>query len=312
MTTNVTEASIENIIKHLEAGNQFLKFNSRHKDVILLLGNTGSGKSTVTQFLIGDNSKLFAVETKFNPIDENNINGYSSTPIPTELNSDEYSDEMAYPDETEQNEKLNHHTGQYTIIDLNNKISNNETIVSKTTFPEVFWNDNSTIYDCPGFSDTRSEAHDIATNYLIKKIIDNTERVKIVFIVPQSSVVNGGDRTDFPELLKHATNTLKNLNILNRSIGLIVTKVENRRIGETEELVSDEVIINTVATFLNETKKLLKDNEQSTNLLDILLMKVKNKYRRIAIFRNPNKSGPVSDIPICKMVNQLFYGFLTI
>ncbi|GFY45512.1 uncharacterized protein TNIN_165371 [Trichonephila inaurata madagascariensis] len=57
------EAMIKTTFDLLKKGEINIELSDQHKSVILILGNTGSGKSTFTQWLAGDNSKLIAVET---------------------------------------------------------------------------------------------------------------------------------------------------------------------------------------------------------------------------------------------------------
>ncbi|GFU18336.1 uncharacterized protein TNCV_1980241 [Trichonephila clavipes] len=57
------EAMIKTTFDLLKKGETNIELSEEHKSVILILGNTGSGKSTFTQWLAGDNSKLIAIET---------------------------------------------------------------------------------------------------------------------------------------------------------------------------------------------------------------------------------------------------------
>ncbi|GIY51975.1 uncharacterized protein CEXT_422351 [Caerostris extrusa] len=62
----------------LESGDKAIQLTEDHRNVILIMGNTGSGKSTFTQWIAGDNSKLISKEVKadtgeFIIIDNNRI-----------------------------------------------------------------------------------------------------------------------------------------------------------------------------------------------------------------------------------------------
>ncbi|CAL1300188.1 unnamed protein product [Larinioides sclopetarius] len=64
---NAVEEKGDHLIKStfelLEQGGKEIKLLDNHRNVILILGNTGSGKSTFTQWLAGDNTKLISKET---------------------------------------------------------------------------------------------------------------------------------------------------------------------------------------------------------------------------------------------------------
>lgn len=188
-------AEIEDIFKVLREGEERIAL-SESKNAILVLGNTGAGKSTLA---------LFLTEVELVSIRGNG--------------------------------------GTYLIKDMNEKISSESTIKSKTVFPELMVDNktNTALYDCPGFSDTRSTSYDIAATYFIKKIADHLESVKIIFVVSHTSLIKANDRHDFMRLAKHVTNLVKNI---------------------------------------------------------ILLTKDGENYTRIAIFRRPNKLGPLRNIPL--------------
>jgi energy-coupling factor transporter ATP-binding protein EcfA2 len=137
------EDSQNEIYQLISDGEKKIDGNS-FKEVILFVGITGSGKTTLTQFLAGDNDKLFSVAVDEETADE---------------------------------------TGEFLIID-NDKISNStitsktlypEAIVDADT--------HEVLVDCPGFSDTRSTNYDIAATIFTKYLIDNVNAVKVVLVV---------------------------------------------------------------------------------------------------------------------------------
>ncbi|MCX4084124.1 hypothetical protein N7281_04580 [Rickettsia hoogstraalii] len=172
---NEGNTQIESTFDLLRSGEQEIKLSSEYKDVVLVLGNTGAGKTTFTQWIAGDNNKLIAKEVAEG-------------------------------------------TGEFLIED-NNRISNS-TIKSKTIFPELVIDTkiNTAYYDCPGFSDTRSTNNDIATTYFIKKIVDYTDSVKMIFVVSYPSVRKGVDRQDFMKLVRHITDLVKDIDKFQNSI----------------------------------------------------------------------------------------------
>ncbi|XP_055924355.1 uncharacterized protein LOC129956479 [Argiope bruennichi] len=285
-TKNVLEQSaseekgnhlIKSTFDLLERGEKEIRFDDKHKDVILILGNTGSGKSTFTQWVAGDNSKMISKETKEG-------------------------------------------TGEY-IIEDHNRIGDT-TLKSKTIFPELVIDDktNAVYYDCPGFSDTQGTSHDIATTYFIKKVVDYSESVKMVFTISHPSVRKGVDRQDFMKLLRHVTDLVKDIEKFKHSIAIVATKVDNQYVkqGKNFILVEDGLMIAAIADFLQEAKQYLQDSSKRPNLseknnrfyenaikfVDILLEKEGEHYTKIGIFRRPDEPGPVSDIPLLQNGKQ--------
>ncbi|GIY70365.1 hypothetical protein CEXT_753871 [Caerostris extrusa] len=59
----VNDDLISSTLDLLNKGKEIV-FKDEFKDIILVLGNTGSGKSTFTQWLAGDNTKLISKEVK--------------------------------------------------------------------------------------------------------------------------------------------------------------------------------------------------------------------------------------------------------
>ncbi|CAH1406501.1 unnamed protein product [Nezara viridula] len=268
---NTNSTLIKNIYDFLKNGDKQIKY-SPSKDIVLLLGNTGSGKSTLTHYISGNAHKLLSQE-----VEEG--------------------------------------TGEYVIVDQQDKISSASTIVSQTIYPDLVEDatTNTIYYDCPGFSDTRSAAHEIAATYFIKKVIDSASAVKMVFVVSHHSVTRGADRQDFILMLQHATDFIKQMDKFKNSIALVVTKIENRYIGN--KLVSDEKVINTIGHYLEQAKRDIDEHPEMVNtagkssdskekvlsLLDIFLSKGENgQYTRIGIFRKPNEAGSISDIELMK------------
>ncbi|CAH1113850.1 unnamed protein product [Psylliodes chrysocephalus] len=264
--TYINNVKIENIIKVLKEGEK-IKY-TKQGNVVLFLGNSGSGKTTSVQFIAGNNNDLISQEVRED-------------------------------------------TGEFIIIDKNNKISYNSTISSKTTYPEMLINTNTVFYDCPGFSDTRSPAYDISATYFTKKLIDSSNSLKLIFVISYPSVRQGVDRHDFMLLVRHATTMINNIDKFQDNIALLVTKVDNDYIKKKGKflLVPDFQIINKIADFLKLARDELKTKVDSTEnykefhkkaitFIDILLTKQGDTYSKIGIFRRPDESGPLSQIQL--------------
>lgn len=206
-------------------------------------------------------------------------------------------------------------SGEYVLIDENDRISNGSTIISKTSVPELLINkkSNTVFVDCPGFQDSRGVASDISVTYLIQKLLRFANRVKFVFAIDHNSVKNSGDRHGFKELARHVTTFIKDIEKYRSGIALIVTKVENRyeKKNGTIQLVDNETMIRGIVQFLQQAKlDLMKrnqnnipleetiQNDKSIQFIDILLERKGNHYQKICIFRRPDQSGLVKDIQL--------------
>jgi hypothetical protein len=202
--------------------------------------------------------------------------------------------------------------GEY-LIECGNRIGNS-TLQSMTIFPEFVVHPvtNTAFYDCPGFSDTRNTSKEISAAYFIKKVTDYVEHVKLIFIVNHSSVSKAVDRQDFLKLLRHATDFIKDVDKYQRSIAIVVTKVDNMliKIGRSYQLVPDETVIGAIGYFLEGVKQLLRERQkcisgeekkfctQALKFLNVLLSKNGEHYSRIGIFRRPYEPGPLSNISL--------------
>ncbi|PRD23846.1 UNVERIFIED_CONTAM: hypothetical protein NCL1_45309 [Trichonephila clavipes] len=268
---NESEAIIGPLLDLLKRGDEEIILRSEFKNVVMVLGNTGSGKSTFVQWIAGDNSKLVATEVA---------------------------------------EK----SGEF-IIEVNDRIGDS-TIKSKTVFPELITDidTDTAFYDCPGFSDTRSTSHDIATTYFIKTVLDYVESIKLIFIINYPSVRKGVERQDFMKLVRHVTDLVKDVVKFRNSIALMVSKVDNQYFKKDGcfTLVKNDIIIGSIVIFLQEVKRDLKErarfqnamvqekefSDSATKLIDALLEKEGDRYLKIGIFRRPGEPGLLSDIAL--------------
>lgn len=233
----------------LKESDKRIKF-SKNKDLILVLGNVQSGKTSVVQWLAGDNSKLISKE-------------------------------------------VNEGSGEF-IIEDGGRIGNS------TIFPELVEDaeTNSVYYDCPGFGDTTSTSYDMAKTYLVKKMADYAESVKIVFVVNYNSVRMGTAQDDFMRLVQHAIEFVKDVNKFKGSLSIVASKVENSyvKVGNDLQLVSDQVVVKSIVNFLEESKQGMEPKQKQ--FVEALQVKNGNDYAKIGIFRRPDKAGPLSHIEL--------------
>lgn len=267
------ESSTNSIEQSLEFINNAVNRSKivNNPNIILVIGNTGSGKSTLVHYVAGDASKLTSNEP-LNP----NQNDYDI------------------------------HDG----LDPDNGVPISST-VSRTFIPEMVIDENKNVwYDCPGFADTRNETVDIANAVLRKRIIRSAKNIKIVMVVNYESVTKGHNRDDFDNLLKYTTQMLKQYSHFVESISLVVTKAPTRHIQRTGIVENSEGSVqNTTAEFLTDYYYILMEKSKfklaQIKLVQALLKNSDGTYPKISIFWKPDETGPFSEIKKLKRGREL-------
>lgn len=241
---------------------------------MLILGNTGSGKTTITQILSGNLDSLHAVLTQSDRlviIDDNfKISGPSTT------------SKTLIP--------------ELVVVEEDDEDGNN------STEPRMF-------YDCPGFDDTRGPEQDLAANFFMNHVVRRkVNQIKMLFLVIHSSVKLGNDRLDFDLLATHATKFVKDLSKYRNSIGLVVTKVNSY--NARGRYIPDKTILREIVEFLEyytdslqgklNTPQLSQEEraliENKIKFVEILLEKNKRgDVFKISFSRDPEKCGPLSE-----------------
>lgn len=189
---------------------------------------------------------------------------------------------------------------EYVVIDeLDVGYGNiTSTSVSRTLVPEAIVDSTQNIwYDCPGFGDTRNETVEIATTYLIKRVIENAKRVKVVLVVDFDSITRGHNRDGFDRLLSRTTQLIKNPEKFERSYSLVITKVPSYK-GRHE--IQDDNVKKSAADFMLEHRTSLQEklsSELKIAVIDALLGQQTTSYSRISIFWRPGEEGYFNRIP---------------
>ncbi|KAF7990943.1 hypothetical protein HCN44_000748 [Aphidius gifuensis] len=248
--------TVSSIMDSLNQGTANIKY-SDDPNIILLLGLSGAGKSTLAQYLFGNNSNLRSVAKK-------NFNCEA--------------------------------TGDFYIEDTGKKIGHN-TLLSHTELPDLVIDPetNTTIYDCPGFSDTRDPEYDISGAYFIKAVSDKAKTLKFIFVVNYNSITMGGNREEFITLARHATNLIRNISKYNESIALVATKIKDDK--------SDDERSTAIADFLDEVRQTLNETNEEPNVqsfIDILLTTGgpdNQDYTRIGLMPKFDTEGRLTDLP---------------
>lgn len=243
----------ENIIDSTENTLNFVNFVhgqlklTNNPNIILVIGTTGVGKSTLIHCITTDCSRLLSID-----------NGV-----------------------------------EYMVIDeLDVGVGNiTSTSVSRTLVPEAIIDSTQNLwYDCPGFGDTRNETVEIATTYLIKCVIENAKRVKIVLVVDFDSIVHGHNRDGFDRLLSRTTQLIKNTKTYENSFSMVITKVPSYK-GHRE--IRDDNVKKSATVFMRAHRAILREkgsNAQKIYLIDALLGQ-NTSYPQISIFWRPGDEG---------------------
>lgn len=248
--------TVFSIMDSLNQGTANIEY-SNEPNITLLLGLSGAGKSTLAQYLFGDNSNLISVAKR-------NIKCQK--------------------------------TGDFYIEDPGKKIGHNA-LLSHTELPDLLINPetNTTIYDCPGFSDTRDPEHDISGAYFIKAVSNKAKALKFIFVVNYNSITTGANREEFMTLARHATNLINNIWKYNDSIALVATKIKDNK--------SDEQRIIAITDFLQDVRQTLIDTNKEPNVqlfIDILLTASgpdNQNYTKIGLMPNFDTEGRLIDLP---------------
>lgn len=228
------------------------------QNVIFVLGGTGAGKSTVTEIITGDLTKLHSIPGQHGTglviVDEVPAGGSSEGRI------------------------------------------GDPQVSSKTFLPEYLTSrdDPSLVFvDCPGFNDNRGTHMDIAAMVLIKKIAEQVNCVRFVFVVPYSSVsYSNMQRNDFLSLCSHATSFIRDLDKVRDSMCLVITKVNNCDPASGRK-IEDDVVKSEANHFLKEVAYHPSTSEENRNFVEFLL----RDDSKWALMRYPCEEGPLSGIP---------------
>lgn len=259
------EKSAQSILDYLkEHDNNFIL--GSQKDVVLTLGITGSGTTTLTSLITDAELESVAIDS------------------------------------------------DYRIVDKNVRISDSigfQTVISNVIIDEQ---NCVVIYDFPGFCAKRDVKNDLMATFAIRKVLNFAESVKFLFTVSYESFqVAIDDRRNFLELVRYATELIKDIEKYRDAISLVVTKVPNDYVEKDrqQQLEDDSAKIESIANFLRQTKTYLKNKtseartdeerqtvEQKIFFVDILLEKNEKGYTRIGIMRMPDKIGLISEIPL--------------
>ncbi|KAG4066107.1 hypothetical protein HA402_010309 [Bradysia odoriphaga] len=259
----VSEDSAEDVLNYIDNVQKRLNV-TQNSNVILVIGNTGCGKSTLVHYVAGDYSRMFALE----PLNPNSVN-------------------------FEIRDELDPELGRITLA-----------TESRTLIPVISMDENhNTWMDCPGFGDTRNETVEIATAFLIKRVIESASNIKIVLVMNYNSVTNSRD--DFDNLLSRATQLMRNVSRFENSISLVVTKAPSFKMRGRHYIdIYEDNIKNLTVHFMIDHRSLLETKGASRSKIQLIESVLgrstptnnNDYYPKISIFWRPDEPGPFNKI----------------
>ena len=247
-----TKLEIE-VLKQIENAildaDALLKAKVKHEDVIALLGTTKSGKSTLINFLVGN--VLEAVKQKF---------------------------------------------GRTFLVKMDNETIGPEIGIessSLTTLPTKWIVENKscinglTLWDAPGFGDSRGEIQDITNSFYIKTLLRGVKSAKVVLVTDFSDLLND-NVSSFVCLLESVTHIFNNdISLTFQSLVLIFNKTPFDCDGE---IVDKSFLCELLTEKIIKSKSVIDKNCRS------IVQSFVECPERIGIFRKA-----VVDLPIEKL-----------
>ena len=200
----------------------------------------------------------------------------------------------------------------YIFTDGEDKIGNENSILSKTLFPQVDRDEQSDalLVDCAGFEDTRHPMYDLLASFFTQKVFNKAQKMKIVVVESFERMRLSSDRTAFMRSIKQLAKLLQGeVAAFRDSIGLVATKADSSK--------PDEQLEKSVNVFLKSTTNSLQEkrddalemgeiSEVQSLERQILLVQYLAAGDKVAIFRRPNdKQSPWTQTPLKKNFNKI-------
>ncbi|XP_037051307.1 uncharacterized protein LOC119085138 isoform X2 [Bradysia coprophila] len=275
-TSNDGRETIEEAWQLVQEAKNKVIFDPNHRDAVLVVGNTGTGKSTLVQFIAGDMSKMWAVEYP------------------------EYSGNIIIQDEDGKISRPGEESTSKTLYP--------ELVVS--TKKDIAF------YDCPGFKDSRGTAVDLAGAYMTKMVFENLENIKVHITVEwETAIGQNGRGIPFIEAIERVGEFIRDAEKFKDGLSMVATKVPKVTRKDDSgniQVVPDEMLIKSVGDFIvknmipdvkkkieaeknGKRKKIL---ENALVIFTALSKPTNGKYSRISLFRKPEESGHLDQSPL--------------
>lgn len=184
--------------------------------------------------------------------------------------------------------------GNYVIADRFGKIKENPELI----VPKLITDPGTLVdhYVLPDFSSMIDAKHDISVSYYIRRVLNFSETVKFVFTIDYSVFKDGinskaEQKLELCEFVSNATKLLKNVNAFRNSISLVIM---NFKVNPNAD---NKIIMDKISNMFELIQSEFNHDSEEIEFINLLLEKTDIRFKRIAIFRQPNQIGFINDIP---------------
>lgn len=120
---------------------------------------------------------------------------------------------------------------------------------------------NFSFIDTPGFNDNRGISYEIANSFFRTMILEHVKRIKLLLLIEENDLYTRGDQ--FIKSINPFSNFLgifddENAKLIAKSIGIIITKVDNNNSTDEKILSSLKKKFLTILTNREKSKNINK------------------------------------------------------
>ncbi len=204
--------TIQRALTQIENGQQqILKYTKKTQKKILIIGYTGSGKSTLING-ITDKALIFK-----------------------ELTEEGKKYEMKF-----------YNTRRVIDVVGNTNIKIRHWVQAETTIPDIYFSKNVNLIDCPGFEDSRGSIEEIVNSFFINFLF--RDQIKLLLVIPNNMLYKQIYKKRFGDLIKKLKQILRDILIYRECIGIVVTKTNETKEEVKRKLMIELITYNDIKT----------------------------------------------------------------